>query len=99
MAYSTQALQELPTNTVSFILVSILCLWRPDKVLPNLLKLPDSFLDVWLGGREVLDMMHLEIPVANLHKLIKKLPQNPDIYVLHLPGDVMKTADVLETVD
>jgi hypothetical protein len=42
-------------------------------------------------------MMHVEVPVESLRKLIKKLPENSDLSVLHLPGDVMKTADVLET--
>jgi hypothetical protein len=64
-----------------------------------LLKLPDSILDIWLHGQKVLNMMNLEIPVANLRRLIKKLPQNPEISVLHLPGHVMKTAKVFETVD
>jgi hypothetical protein len=44
-------------------------------------------------------MMHLKIPISSLRKLIKKLPQNQDLSVLHLPGDVMKTADVFDTLD
>jgi hypothetical protein len=81
------------------ILDRLLRLWRPATVLKNLLKLPDSFLDVWLRGQKVLNMMHSDIPVAGLRRLIKKLPQNPEISVLHLPGNVMKTAKPSETVD
>jgi hypothetical protein len=44
-------------------------------------------------------MMHSVLPLASLQKIIKKLPQNPDISVLHLPAKVMDTAGVIETLD
>jgi hypothetical protein len=100
-----QALLTLPTDALRLTLENLLCLWRPSEVLPNVLKLPDSFLDAWLRGQKVLNMMHLAFPVASLKRLIRRLPSNPDISVLHLPAKVMETAgasdtlEVLNTVD
>jgi hypothetical protein len=94
-----QALEMLPTDALRLILDNLMCFWRQSKVIPNLLKLPESFLDVWLQGQDVVDMMHAEFPVASLQRLIQKLPHHPDISVLHLPAKVMETAGVSETLD
>jgi hypothetical protein len=44
-------------------------------------------------------MTHSDVSVANLHKLIKKLPEYPEISVLHLPRKVLAAAGVSETLE
>jgi hypothetical protein len=93
-----QALEELSADTLRLILDNLVCLWRPSQVLSNLLMLPDCFCDVWLRGQEALDMMNSEVPVCSLYRLIKKLPQNPVISVIHLPVKAMENADEFVTL-
>jgi hypothetical protein len=93
-----QALQTLPTDALSLVLDKLLNRWQRSEVPKKLMKLPEPFLDLWLHGQEVLNMMHSEIPIASLQKLIKRLPQNPDISVLHLPAKALEYAGVPETL-
>jgi hypothetical protein len=97
--HAMQALEELSADALRLILDSLLRLWRPSQVLSNLLKRPDCFCDVWLHAQQALDMKNSEIPVNSLHRLIKKLPQNPNISVLHLPARAIETSEVFETLN
>jgi hypothetical protein len=97
--HAMQALEELSADVLRLILDRLVCLWRPSQALSKLFKLPDCFCDVWLHAQQALDMKNSEIPVNSLHRLIKKLPQNPNISVLHLPGEALATSEVFETLD
>jgi hypothetical protein len=95
-----QALDSLPSDALGTVLDQLVCLWKPSMVLPNLLKLPEPLLEVWLRGREIIDLtMSDMVPVAGLLKLIKKLPEYTNVSVLHLPKKVFESVGEAESVD
>jgi hypothetical protein len=98
-ARGMQALPKLPEEALRSILDIIVSFWSPSEVFSNLLELPDAFLDLWLPGRKVLNLMHSNVSAAILLKFIKKLRNRPEISVLHLPSEVFRRATVAESVD
>jgi hypothetical protein len=75
-------------------------LWRHTRILPNLLKLPEPFMGVWLRDTQILDLWHSDrVPIAGLLRLIKTLPENPDASVTHFCKKVFESAGETESVE
>jgi hypothetical protein len=94
-----QALPKLPTDAQRSILDKLTCLWKSDEVLPNILKLSDAFFDIWLHDQKVINLLHANIPVADLINVVKKLRGNSEINVLHLPSKVFEIATLSQSLD
>jgi hypothetical protein len=58
----------------------------------NLLKLPETFLHLWLPGSSVLNLQCSDIPVASVSKFIQKLTEHPSLSALHLPTKTLENA-------
>ena len=84
---AVQVLRTLPADTVKVVLKEYSVLWKGMKlheVAGQVLRLPDVFIEEWLSSHTTLDLRDASLPLSQTLKLIRFLPKQPNLSVLHI---------------
>lgn len=88
--FCLQVLRTLPLESIHAVLDEQSSLWKelkPHELAKKVLELPDVFVKAWLCFFEEnnhLDLREAELPLSQTLRLIRSLPANPELQVLHV---------------
>ena len=84
---AVQVLRTLPPDTIDMVLKEQSTLWKylkPHEVAGQVLRLPAVFVEEWLSSKTTLDLRDSTLPLSQTLGLIRFLPTQQNLRVLHL---------------